>query len=313
MGSPSYIFVCLEFIILIIHDHSGAKSKLIDRTSSLNMEVTLIYFSQTGNTHQVALVLGGTLIEAGHSARLISLQEATSRDALTGDLLGVGSPCFSSQAPTPIKEFLRSLPPLNDQPAFVFATSGGAPGKVLSDLAGLLRSKGAHVIGGFLTRGEVHHPAPHMVGQFPGRPNRNDLEQTRRFITAVAEHVSSGHSGPMPQSRTDALKPDWGFYNLVGLISTDRTLRLLMPEPVVDPIKCDQCRWCVEECPIDNITLHSYPHLGDRCIRCYRCLTGCPQRAFEVNWRFADPFLQALYNPTFMRRFGDLKQGERIY
>ena len=113
--------------------------------------------------------------------------------------------------------------------------------------------------------------------------------------------------------RSKPLKSDWGFYHLVGLASTDRMLRFLMPVPVADPDKCDQCRWCVEECPIDNITLHSYPLIGDRCIRCYHCLIGCPQKAFEVNWRIADPFLQALYNPRLMRWFGDLKRGEPIY
>lgn len=71
---------------------------------------------------------------------------------------------------------------MKGQATFVFATSGGAPGKVLSDLTGLLTRTGANVIGGFLTREEVLHPAPHMVGRFPDRPNGNDLEQARQFF-----------------------------------------------------------------------------------------------------------------------------------
>lgn len=277
------------------------------------MKINLIYFSQTGNTRQVAIAMTNVLNTVGHSVRLISLKEASPECAVTGDLLGIGSPCFSSQAPTPIKEFLNTLPNLNGRPAFVFATSGGASGKVLSDLAGLLRSKGAHVVGGLLTRGEVHHPAPNMVGRFTGRPNRNDLDKAKKFIISIVEHVSAGKEFPLPESRTETLKSHWDFYGIVGLISTDSMLQFLMPEPVPDPTKCDQCRWCVEECPIDNITLNSYPNLAKRCIRCYRCLTGCPRQAFEAKWRFADPFLNALYNPTFMRWFGDLEPGEEIY
>ena len=250
--------------------------------------------------------------EAGHAAKTVSLKEATPEYATRSDLLGVGTPCLSSQAPTPIKEFLRALPPLDDQPAFVFATSSGAPGRVLYDLTSLLRRKGAKVLGGFLARGQVHHPAPHMTGQFPGRPDAEDLTLARRFAVAVAEHVSATRSGPLPESRPDALKLGWGLYNLIGLIGRDVLLRRVMPQPKPNPAKCDQCRWCVYECPMDNITLQSYPVLGGRCMRCYRCLTGCPQQAFDANWRLADPFLLLLYNAAFMRWFGDLEPVEQI-
>lgn len=277
------------------------------------MDVVLICFSHTGNTRKVATAMAGAFRDAGHSARTIPLKKATPEDATRGDLLGVGTPCFTSQAPTPIKEFLRALPSLDNQRAFVFATSSGAPGRVLYDLTYLLRSKGADVLGGFLARGQVHHPAPHMIGQFPGRPNAQDLTQSRRFALAVAEHVSVGRSGPLPESRPDALAPGRGLYDLLGLMSSDIMLRLLLPEPKPEPGKCDQCRWCVRQCPMDNIALQPHPVLGDRCIRCYHCLTGCPQKAFGADWRFADPFLLFLYNAAFMRWFGDLKPGEQIY
>lgn len=277
------------------------------------MDVKLICFSQTGNTHRVATAMAAAFREAGHLARISTLKKASPGDATRGDLLGVGSPCFSSQAPTPIKEYLGGLPALDGQRAFVFATSSGAPGRVLYDLSSLLRGKGALVLGGFLARGQVYHPAPHMTGRFPGRPNSKDLSHARRFAVAVAEQVSAGRSGPLPESRPDALKRGWGFYDLVGLTSSDRFLRRLMPEPKPDPFKCDGCRWCAHECPMHNITLHSYPILGERCIRCYRCLTGCPQETIDADWRFADPFLLCLYNTTFMRWFGDLEAGERVY
>jgi flavodoxin/ferredoxin len=277
------------------------------------MDVLLITFSQTGNTYKIAEAMTEAFREAGHLARTIPLKEATPNDATNVDLLGVGTPCFSSQSPTPIKEFLRILPPVNGLESFVFATSSGAPGRVLYDLASLLRGKGAEVLGGFLARGEVHHPAPHMTGQFVARPNEDDFTRARQFALAVAEHMSMNRNDPLLNSRPDALKSGLGFYDLMGLALSDKLLRLMMPEPKPDPVKCDQCRWCVVECPMGNISLHSYPVLGDRCIRCYHCLIGCPQKAFNADWRFADPLLRFLYNATFMRWFGDLKPGEEIY
>ncbi len=277
------------------------------------MKIALIYFSQTGNTRRIGEAMAQVFREAGHVTRIVSLKKATPEDAITSDLIGIGTPCFSSQAPTPIKAFLHNLPILDKKPAFVFATSGGAPGRVLYDLTRLLQNKGANVIGGFLARGECHHPAPCLHGRMPDRPNADDFAQAQRFATAVIEHVSAGRSGSVVESRSDAFQPRGGFYDLVALISTDSFLRLMLPEPKADLTRCTQCEWCVHECPMHNITLQPYPVLGDRCIRCYRCLTGCPQQAFEANWRLGNLAILAFYNTTFERWFGDLKPGESIY
>jgi ferredoxin len=180
-------------------------------------------------------------------------------------------------------------------------------------MTALLRGKGAEVLGGFLARGQVHHPAPHMMGQFRGHPDEEDLNRARHFAIDMFEHVSDDPQGPLPGSRPDALKRGLGFYDTLGSTLTDRRLRRMMPEPEPDPSKCDQCNWCVEECPMDNITLKSYPIFGERCIRCYHCLNGCPQGAFKVNWRYSDPLLRILYHPTFMGWFGDLRPGEQVY
>lgn len=277
------------------------------------MNITLIYFSQTGNTRRIAETMADEIRRAGHAARLVSLKKASPQDALAGDLLGIGTPCFSSQAPTPIKTFLQNLPVLDGKRSFVFATSGGAPGRVLFDLTRLLQVKGAVVVGGFLTRGELHHPAPCLQGRMPGRPNADDLAQARRFAAAVIEHVSTGVGGVVAESRPGTFKPGRGFYDLVASISTDGFLRRMLPEPKPDPARCNQCRWCVYECPMHNITLQPYPMLGDHCIRCYRCLTGCPQKAFVADWRLGNLAVLAFYNTTFERWFGDIKPGERIY
>jgi ferredoxin/flavodoxin len=277
------------------------------------MHVTMVCFSQTGNTRKVADAMAEAFRGASHTVRTIPLKKATPQDAATGDLLGIGTPCFSSQAPTPVREFLRTLPALDKRPSFVFATSGGAPGRVLYDLASLLRDTGAEVVGGFLTRGQIFHPAPCIVGRFPNRPAEGDLASARRFASAVAEHVTAGQPGPVAGSRPDVFKPGWGFYDLAALLSTDGFLRLTLPEPKPDSTECNECGWCVRECPMDNIALEPTPVLGNQCIRCYRCLTGCPQQAFAADWTFGNLATWSLYNAAFERWFGDLESGERLY
>ena len=277
------------------------------------LDVKIICFSQTGNTLRVAEAMSDACREKGNSVSVISLKKATTEDAVNSDLLGVGTPCFSSQAPTPVKEFLRALPSLNGKQAFVFATSGGAPGRVLYDVASLLRGKSANVIGGFLTRGELHYPAPCLVGRFRGCPSQEHLARARRFAGLVLEHVTAGRSGPLLDIHRDALKPGRGFYDLVASVSSDPLLRRLLPAPKIDRDRCNECLWCVDECPMGNIAMQTSPMLGDHCIRCYRCLTGCPQKAFDANWLFGNLVCLSLYNTAFERWFGDVEPGERIY
>ncbi|MBI9085285.1 MAG: EFR1 family ferrodoxin [Desulfobacterales bacterium] len=278
------------------------------------METLIVSFSQTGNTRKVGRAMAEAMAEAGFVVRTISFKKVTAEDFLAADLIGVGAPCFESQAPTPVRDFLVGLPDLKGRRAFVFATAGGAPGRVLWDMARPLKQRGAEVLGGFLCRGTCYHPIPCLVGRFPERPDETDLEKARRFAASVAEMVQGDDPRSVPaENRLETLNPGLGLYDIAGLALKDPLIRFLMPKPRVDSDACDQCGWCVHECPTASIILHSTPEIGGQCIRCYRCLTGCPKNAFSVNWWFSNPVVWSLYNQTFEHWFGDIRKGERVY
>ncbi|MDJ0876729.1 MAG: flavodoxin domain-containing protein [Desulfobacterales bacterium] len=178
------------------------------------MQVKFITFSQTGNTRKVAKAMADALRGLGHEVHSVSFKKVGRNDFRGVDLVGLGAPCFESQAPTPMRQFLASLPSLVHTRAFVFATSGGAPGRVLQDLALPLKKKGAHVLGGFLCRGTCYHPVPCLEGRFPDRPNAGDLEKARRFARSVATLAAAGEMTSLPdENRVDLLRPGWSLYN----------------------------------------------------------------------------------------------------
>jgi ferredoxin len=47
------------------------------------------------------------------------------------------------------------------------------------------------------------------------------------------------------------------------------------------------------------------PTLGGKCIRCYRCLTGCSNNAYSARWWLGNLVCPVLWNETLMRWFGD--------
>ena len=277
------------------------------------MDINIIYFSQTGNTQKVAKVIANVFSSENHSVRTISYKKVTESDFIEPEVFGVGAPCFESQAPSVVKDYLWSLPDLKKKKAFVFSTSGGAPGKVLYDMAKPLMKKGAEVMAGFLCRGTCYYPVPCLVGRCPDRPNEQDLLKAKEFAQNILTHLSSGKDSTMPESRPDAFKHGLGFYQIVGTFINDPLLRFLMPKPKVDENTCTECKWCEEECPTNSIKLSPKPIVSDTCFRCYRCLTGCPEKAMSVNWGISNFIVWTLYNQTFERWFGDLQKGESVY
>ncbi len=277
------------------------------------MKINIICFSQTGNTRKVAKEMADVCRKAGHSVKTITFKKVTHDDFSTADLIGVGAPCFESQAPTPVREYLHNLPSMVGKNAFVFSTSGGAPGRVLWDLARPLKAKGARIVGGFLCRGTCYYPIPCLVGRFPDRPDQTDLKQAGRFAASMLTHLASGASGPMSDSRSDAfLRHGSGLYSIMGAVLKEPLMRFLMPRPEAGD-RCNSCAWCVNECPTKSIRLNPKPEIVATCIRCYRCLNGCPERAFSVKWGVSNFLTWTLYNTTFERWFGDVRSGERFY
>jgi ferredoxin/flavodoxin len=268
------------------------------------MKITMACFSQTGNTLRVAESIAMTFQDAGHTIQLLPMMTVEPQVVLEGDILGIGSPCFSSRAPTPVRNFLANLPYLNQRRAFVFATCGGAPGRILYDLVSGLQGRGAEIIGSFLTLGEVHHPAPAVHGRYPGRPNCEDLDKASVYARKVVENTRHEDFGASGIDRKETSRPGLGFYDLVACVSSEPSKRLLLPKPIADNEACDGCQRCVMECPQENITMHPYPRVGERCIRCYHCVNCCPQNAMHANWSMRNWIVKLLYNQTFVQRFG---------
>src|SRR5680860_419541 len=192
------------------------------------MKANLVYYSQTGNTVKVAEAIAEGLDAGGYRPQLIPLHRAVPEDALDCDLFGVGAPAHASRPGTPILAYLGGLPLLPEHFAFVFATTGGAPGRTLPDLAAPLRERGARVLGGFKARGEIAHPAPSLNGRFRGRPDREDLARAHAFGRTLGDWLLGRSAAPLPAVWRELTAPGRGLYDLIGASTDDAGLRRLL-------------------------------------------------------------------------------------
>ncbi len=265
------------------------------------MQITIFYFSQTGNTLKVAKAMAEEFENRGHVANCVSIKDYKESTSVNSDLIGIGTPTFESHAPVSVKEFIKRLPQLNKKPFFLFATGGGAAGNVLSDLSRLVRKRGSQIIGTFFSLGEVSHPAPCINGKAKGHPNREELQSSKQFASSLLKQISS-KSGTV----IGGIKPKKGFYNLVGAISSsEQLIRLLVPKPKCNGSKCTECKICISNCPVGCIEMSPKPKIGKSCIRCYRCLGVCPNEALSVNWWYGNLVVTSLWNRHFMKLFGE--------
>lgn len=268
------------------------------------MKILILYFSQTGNTQKVAETISSSLNEQGHTIHLSNINNYDPKDLNDIDIIGIGSPTFECHAPTPIKIFLKALPSLYGIKSFVFATSGGAAGNVLTDLSRLLKHHGSDVIASFLTTSEVFHPAPCLKNKSPNRPNSKDLKQAQDFALKLNKSFNLES-----EKKHYGLKPKKGFYNLIGAIaSSDKFIQLVQPKPKINTKKCKLCKRCIKECPMSDISIQKFPKVGKKCIRCYRCLNICKVNAFSVNWWYGNPIAFLFWNETFMKLFGEYQK-----
>jgi flavodoxin I len=74
------------------------------------MKVLVAYFSQTGNTEQIAKAICGEATAAAHEAELKKVEDVSAADLAGYDVVFVGSPIHGNGLAAPVGELMNALP-----------------------------------------------------------------------------------------------------------------------------------------------------------------------------------------------------------
>lgn len=174
------------------------------------MDALIIYWSQGGNTAQVAEAIRAGLAEAGVNAALKTVSEAGDLDWYAYDLVCLGFPSYQWSPPKPMDDYLKSrfaayrkqgrirvgAPPLPGKRALIFCTYSGQH-------TGLHEATPATLYAGqyFEHLGFTVVDTWHIVGRYHGneeantmgrlgdirdRPNEADLQRVRADAARLA-------------------------------------------------------------------------------------------------------------------------------
>ncbi len=111
------------------------------------MKATIIFFSSTGNTKQMADLLADRLRRRGSRVLVTSLDEAQVSDVKEADLVLLGSPAWSGERVVePLRDFVHQvLESLHGKRVAFFGSYDWGEGRYFDALAAELRGIGADV------------------------------------------------------------------------------------------------------------------------------------------------------------------------
>ena len=139
------------------------------------MKASVIYFSRTGNTRQVAKEIAGVLKTGAMDVKSL-------KGFSPAGLLVVGSGTYANKAGKEMISFLRGLPKMKGAKAAVFGSSGAGDFNEsggLNDMKSILEEKGARIVGTFCCQGKVFY----IFNR--GHPSEEELGKARKFAAGL--------------------------------------------------------------------------------------------------------------------------------
>lgn len=197
------------------------------------------------------------------------------------DFVVLASPTYASRVPNKIMPFFRDNLKGNGARAVVIVTYGNRSyGDALMEMALMAKDNGFTVVGAAAVPSE-HAFAP---GLATGRPDADDLAELRAFGRSISEVAGEGGAAGADIESGEGLISRLPGNNPVGPYYTPKKVdgapaMFLKAKPKTDTTKCQLCGFCWRECPMGSVEAGHPENVKGVCIKCQRCVKGCPAEA----------------------------------
>ncbi len=243
--------------------------------------ITIFYFSGTGNTAWAVNTLSEKLIKRGFNVTLISIEEDFDPAAAIQncDIAGFAFPIHASFAPAIFRTLLDTVPSVDSKPIIGLATAGYAAGDVLVYSLKPLEEKGytPAVFCNIIVGNNMHLPGLSPLPVTGPDKLEKNLVKAERKIDNMAGLIRDG------VSHIEGGNP---FGRVLGIIqrAAAESLEKRAFKAFYADESCIECGWCVKNCPVENIEMADGGVVfHDRCIICMRCYSYCPKHAVQLS------------------------------
>ncbi len=244
------------------------------------MNISICYFSGTGNTWWVSKKLKETL-EKDHIVSMFSVENNDiNRDDVFSEThhVIIGYPIYASKMPKPMDDFIKKIPQQNKNITLsVFCTQAIASGdgayydkKRFSDKGfDFLQSKHFKMGNNFYL---PHLPiAPVKNKEHLQSINNRALIEINNFANSINKNLKS-HVNPLGIVLGATQRA--GYTAAINIVNKSLG---------VEKESCTSCLICIKHCPSNNIFMgEDGIEFNKGCIGCVRCYNFCPPKAITL-------------------------------
>ena len=259
-----------------------------------DMKSIVIYYSQTGNTKKIAQAMQKGIIKQTGQCDIARVKEIKPEELVKYDLIGIGSPTWSS-CPSPIViYYIKSLPPtLKGKHFFWYETHGTMPGRCIIRGVKPLQEQGMIVLGWKDWYCQASLPGHAKPWFTDGHPDEIDLAEAEFFGAAMVDHsrkLSEGETNIIPTLHsTETSDQIWGKGHPFVFMDAGKQSQIpatdsnketeKKPYSLAIPTSMNYV------CQLEGIPNREGSKLQpgnelkinpDKCIQCGRCVKGCP-------------------------------------
>lgn len=247
------------------------------------MNISIVYFSGTGNTKAIAEGYKAALSNSNHHIEIISIEDAT--NISDHDLLIIGGPIYAGNMPDELLNWVRkNIKKINSKKAIVYSTS-----------AGLLNANGIKSIGkkliskGYtlLNMSAFEMPRNFYIDKYDPTPEDIQKMQFESAASKIVESVSELENNAPLSIKESVVMIDL-LSDLFRIMAKSLGKSFRINE------NCIGCGLCEKDCPKNNINYLDKKY-ANNCIMCTRCIHNCPVNAISYKGKHIEQY-QVHYN-----------------
>lgn len=263
-----------------------------------------IYFSPTYSTEKIVQTIAkrmGIVEQKTINLNSLGQRHNIKFNIQPTEAVILGTPVYEERIPDLLYPVLRKIHGQGQLMILVVTYGNISAGIALKQLNKMMTYQGFKVIAAASFIGE-HSFSQEDIKIAPGRPDNRDLE--------IAESLGKEIQQKIKSIKSIKNIPDLnikGELLPLGKLLPKHSEIVFAHAPVVDLKVCQNCRKCIEICPVNAIETDSLRSRDKLCIRCFACVKFCPYGARKIIYK------KPVFVKTVLKRLGRKRKEPEFF